>query len=94
MFKSILAIATLSLTMVSIDANATVTEHYAVKGNISTKVAPTSGLVKASCKFLNKKGERVAGQNVTVIESFDDITIIEANLYTEQHAVITQVECL
>lgn len=84
----------LFLSMVAAEAAATVTETYAVQGDIKTVIAPKSGLTKASCKFLDKQGRRIAGQNVTVVETYDDITVIEANLYFEQHAKVVIVECV
>ena len=72
----------------------TITEQYTVKQEkVMIVIAPKSGLPKASCKFFNTKGERVAAQNVTVVGSFDDITIVEGNFYYEQHNVITSVKC-
>lgn len=94
MFKNILALTLLcASSVVSCDASATMTELYSVEGNVTTKVAPTSGLTKANCKFYDADHKVIAGQIVTVVESFDNITLIEANLYFEQHAEVTKVIC-
>lgn len=94
MFKYILAATLLSLSPFSFEASATVTDLYSVvQDNITVKVAPKSGLPKASCKFYDKHGDRVAAQNVTVYEQFDNVTVIEANLYFEQHIKVNSIKC-
>ena len=85
----------LSLSSISFNAEATETHTYKVEqDSIKTIIAKNSGLTKASCVFLNGEGEKVAGQNVTVTARYDDITLVEANLYYEQHVAVTRVVCM
>lgn len=94
MKQSIIGIILLSVSSFSFNANATTIEHYeVVQEHITIKIAPKSGLPKASCEFFNKQGDKIAGQNVTVSEQWDNVTIIEANLYTEQHNIVYSVKC-
>ncbi|AUR84781.1 hypothetical protein NVP1063O_114 [Vibrio phage 1.063.O._10N.261.45.C7] len=93
-----------SLLITSFTAQATITEVYQVdtlEGGYSisqdvrptVKIAPKSGLPKMLCKFYNVDGERVAYQNVTVFEEYDQFVLVEANLYHEQHNSIHKVVC-
>lgn len=96
LIKQISLTAVLGGFLYSASAQAgTIAEHYSVtQDHITVKVSAKSGLPKASCKFLDKEGNRVAGQNVTVVEQFDNTTIIEANLYFEQHSKVSTIKCL
>ncbi|CAH9013886.1 conserved hypothetical protein [Vibrio phage 501E54-1] len=94
--KSLIAATLLlSLSSFSFTADATETHTYKVEqDSIKTVVAPTSGLEKASCIFFDEEGNRVAGQNVTVTARYDNVTILEASLYYEQHLSVTKVICM
>ena len=93
--QKLAALILLSISSFSFNAEATETHTYKVEqDSIKTVVAPKSGLTKASCVFLNAEGEKVAGQNVTVTARYDDITLVEANLYYDQHLSVTRVVCM
>ncbi len=94
--KSLIAATLLlSLSSFSFTADATETHTYKVEqDSIKTVIAPTSGLEKASCVFFDEEGNKVAGQNVTVTARYDDITILEANLYHDQHLSVTRIVCM
>ncbi len=94
--KSLIAATLLlSLSSFSFTADATETHTYKVEqGSIKTVIAPISGLPKASCIFLDEEGNKIAGQNVTIVMTYDNTAIIEADLYYEQHLSVTKVVCL
>ena len=93
--QKLAALILLSISSFSFNAEATETHTYKVEqDSIKTVVAKNSGLTKASCVFFDSEGEKVAGQNVTVTARYDDITLVEANLYYEQHLVVTRVVCM
>lgn len=82
------------LVMIGKAEASAVTEHYkVVQDHITIKVAPKSGLPKASCVFFDEDHNKIAGQNVTIVDTFDNITIIEANMYYNQHVQVVKVEC-
>ena len=94
--KSLIAATLLlSLSSFSFTADATETHTYKVEqDSIKIVTAPKSGLPKASCVFFDEEGNKVAGQNVTVVMTYDNTAIIEANLYYEQHLSVTKVVCM
>ena len=93
--KKLAALILLSISSFSFNAEATETHTYKVEqDSIKTIVAKNSGLTKASCVFFNAEGEKVAGQNVTVIMQLDNEAWIDANLYYEQHVTVTRVACM
>jgi hypothetical protein len=74
----------------------TLTETYSVEQEyITIKIAPKSGLTKASCKMFDFAGNKVMSQNVTVITDYleQGLYIIEVNAYYEQHNIITAIQC-
>ncbi len=85
----------LSLSSFSFTADATETHTYKVEqDSIKTVIAPTSGLPKASCEFFDEEGNKIAGQNVTIVMTYDNTSIIEADLYYEQHLSVTRIVCM
>lgn len=75
-------------------ANTTQIQHYQVQqDNIKIVVAQNSGLPMALCEFKDSKGDRVVRQIVTVVETYDNITIIETRLYNDQSDKIKSVIC-
>lgn len=95
--KNIITLSIASLLTLSFASNvsATETQQYAVEqDSIRIVTAPKSGLPKASCVFYNDKGERVTGQNVTVVATYDDLTIVEASMYHENHITVSKVICM
>ena len=93
--QKLAALILLSISSFSFNAEATETHTYKVEqDSIKTVVAKNSGLTKASCVFFNAEGGKVAGQNVTVTARYDDITLVEANLYYDQHLSVTRVVCM
>lgn len=93
----ILLSALFSFLVLSNNANATATqiEHYQVQQSKPVKIviAENSGLPMALCTFKDNKGDRVIKQVVTVVETYDDLMIIETRLYSEQVEKINFVEC-
>lgn len=93
--QKLAALILLSISSFSFNAEATESHTYKVEqDSIKTVIAPTSGLEKASCVFFDEEGNKVAGQNVTVTARYDDITILEATLYHEQHLAVTKIVCM
>lgn len=93
--QKLAALILLSISSFSFNAEATEAHTYKVEqDSIRIVTAPKSGLPKASCVFYNNKGKKVLGQNVTVVATYDDITLVEANLYYEQHIAVTRVVCM
>lgn len=75
-------------------AIATQIEHFQVQQDkISIVEAFNSGLPMALCEFKDSKGDRVVRQIVTVVETYDNITIIETRLYSTQSDKIKSVVC-
>lgn len=75
-------------------ASATQIEHFQVQQDkISIVEAFNSGLPMALCEFKDSKGDRVVRQVVIVVETYDDIAIIEANLSSDQPDRIQSVIC-
>lgn len=93
--EKLAAIILLSLSSFSFNSEAAEIQNYKVEqDSIKTVIAPTSGLEKASCVFLDEKGKQVAGQNVTIVVRYDNIAIVEANLNYDQHVVVSKVICM
>ena len=94
--KNLITLAALLTCFVSFGslANGAQVEHYQVKqDNIKIVVAENSGLPMALCEFKDSKGDRVIRQVVTVVETYDNITIIEARLYSDMVEDVVSVEC-
>lgn len=75
-------------------AKADQVEHFQVKqDNIKIVIAQNSGLPMALCEFKDSNGDRVARQIVTVVETYDNITIIETRMGSEQSNDVVYIEC-
>lgn len=93
--KTYILLATILYSLAfSAMASATQIEHFQVnQDNIKIVVAINSGLPMALCEFKDSKGDRVVRQIVTVVETYDNITIIETRLYNDQSDKIQSVIC-
>lgn len=93
----ILLSALFSFLVLSNNAKATATqvEHFQVQQNKPVKIviAENSGLPMALCTFKDSQGDQVVRQVVTVVETLDNLAIIETRLYSEQVEKVSFVEC-
>lgn len=94
-----------ALLMASFTAQSAMVELYQVDQLLSgssisqdvrptIKIAPSSGLPKMHCKILDRNGDQITSQNVTVFEEYDLFVLVEVNLYNDQHLQVDQVVCL
>lgn len=94
--KNLITLSVLLTCFVSFGslANVTQVEHFQVKqDSVNIVTAQNSGLDKALCEFKDSNGGRVVRQVVTVVETYDNITIIETRLYNGQPDRIQSVIC-
>ncbi len=94
--KPFLALALISSFFVTAECKATETQNYLVEQeHLTIKIAPSSGLSKISCKFLDREGNQVIKQNVTLLTEFlnQGLQMVELNAYYKQHLTITSIKC-
>ena len=94
--KNLITLSALLTCLVSFGslANGAQVEHFQVKqDHFKIVVAENSGLPMALCEFKDSKGDRVVRQVVTVVETYDNMAIIETRLYNDQSDKIQAVVC-
>jgi hypothetical protein len=95
--KTLLATAILCTPFIAAKCQAgTIAQEYKLsQETLTTVIAPSSGLTKASCKFFDKKGNRVLSQNVTVLTEYleQGLYVVEVNAYNEHHNAIVSINC-
>lgn len=93
MKTSIIAITLLSLSSFSFNSSANVIEQYAVNKSITGVIEQSSGLPKTECSFYDISNIEVVKQEVTIVEQWDDLTIVETNLNYNTHNEVVKVVC-
>ena len=74
-------------------ASSVVENYYIEQDSITVSIDSKSELPQVFCKFFNEENKVINQGMNTVVETFDNVTIIESAMYHDQHVNVAKVEC-